>query len=177
MARTYSFDHFTVPSHAAEPAQPGDEKARVAGKPGARGDARPRYGKRFAETEELSQVRQMTHQLEELAGVESPKISTPREPERIHPLKPYVMPAGYRGPPIGAVPAATAPAAPAPETLRDLLGVGARHLRLIRHCITDGVAASYRLATLPLKAVKLSLRSIKSALDPLQMLRAPPRPV
>ncbi|HZN95843.1 MAG TPA: hypothetical protein VFB81_24180 [Myxococcales bacterium] len=176
MARTYSFDHFTVPSHAAEPAQPGDEKARVAGKPGARGDGRPRYGKRFAETEELSYVRQMNHQLEELAGVESPKISTPREPERLHAVRPYVLPAGYQGPPIGAVPAATAPAAPAPETFRDLLGTGARQIRLLRHCVADGVAASYRLAALPLKAVKLTVRSIKSALDPLQLLRPPPHP-
>ena len=81
MPRTYSFDHFTVPTHDI-PTQPEGAKARMAGKKTVRGDGQPRYGRRFAETEEMAHVRQMNAQLEELAGVAVPKLSIPREPER-----------------------------------------------------------------------------------------------
>ncbi|HVE81372.1 MAG TPA: hypothetical protein VND93_00935 [Myxococcales bacterium] len=148
MARTYSFDHFTVPEHG-EPGRPGEEKAHISGKAGVRGDGRPRYGKRFAETEELSYVKQMNQQLEELAGMEKPKISRPREPER--PEAPI-----HRGPVIGAVPAATE--VPPSETLLAIWGEGQRYLRLLRHCVRDGVSAGYRLAALPWHATRLMAR-------------------
>jgi hypothetical protein len=166
MPRTYRFDHFTVPKHDA-PVQPEGAKARVAQARGAPTDGRPRYGKRFAQTEELAHVRQMNQQLEELAGVASPKLSIQREPERPAP--------GSRVAPIGAMPIPIAAAVPGlppePEGLRDLLGMGARNLRLIRHCVTDGVAAGFHLAGLPLRAVKLTARWARSGFGLLQ-----PRP-
>ena len=164
MPRTYSFDHFTVTKHEM-PTTPEGGKARVSGKRAVRGDGRPRYGHRFAETEEMAHVRQMNAQLEELAGVAQPKLSTPREPERAEVRAPSRRPAPARPiAPIGALPIALAAAPraapPQPESLRDLLDAGARHLRLLRHCVTDGVAASFRLAVLPLRAAKLTARQL-----------------
>lgn len=167
MPRTYPFDHFLVPKHET-PVQPEDDKARMTGERGPRGNGRPRYGRRFAETEEMAHVRQMNAQLEELAGVATPKLSTPREPEPAEPRprpQPRVTAARqHPGAPIGALPIATATsvrtALPQPEGLRDLLGAGARHLRLIRHCVTDGVSAGFRLAALPFQAAKLTARKL-----------------
>ncbi|HYV43314.1 MAG TPA: hypothetical protein VFA20_00575 [Myxococcaceae bacterium] len=153
MPRTYSFDHFTVPKHDT-PVQPGGAKARLSGKKSVRGDGRPRYGRRFAETEEMGHVRQMNAQLEELAGVAEPKLSIPREPEppRVRPRPPMPAARPHQGAPIGALP----PARPEPEDLRDLLDAGARQLRLIRHCVVDGVGAGFRLAALPFQAAMLT---------------------
>ncbi|HEY8208614.1 MAG TPA: hypothetical protein VIG99_14080, partial [Myxococcaceae bacterium] len=162
------FDHFTVPKHEA-PAQPEDEKARVVRKRGARGNGRPHYGKRFAETEDMVHVHLMNQQLEELAGVASLKLSIPREPEIREPEPAEPL---RRGTPIGAFPIPIAAAVPGlppePEGLRDLLDTGARSLRLIQHSVMDGVSAGFRLATLPLQAVKLATRWVRSSLDALQ---------
>jgi len=154
MPRTYSFDHFTVPKHDT-PVQPEGAKARLAGKKSVRSDGRPRYGRRFAETEEMAHVRQMNAQLEELAGVSEPKLSAPREPEpRVQPPAPAAQPRWSA--PIGTLPAAP----PEPEGLRDLLDFGARQLRLIGHCVVDGVGAGFRLAILPLQAAKLTAHKL-----------------
>lgn len=179
MPRTYSFDHFTVPKHDT-PAQPQDAKARMAAKGVTRGDGRPRYGRRFAETEEMAHVRQMNAQLEELAGVASPKLSVPREPERAEraerperpmraerPHRPAPVARLHPGAPIGALPIADATAAattapPEPEGFRDLIATGARQLRLLEHCVKDGVAASFHLAMLPLEAAKMTARWMRS---------------
>ena len=53
----------------------------------------------------------------------------------------------------------------------DLLDTGARHLRLIRHCVVDGVAAGFHLAALPLQAARLTARWARSGFGLLQ-----PRP-
>jgi hypothetical protein len=169
MPRTYRFDHFTVPKHDV-PAQPESAKARVAGTKSVRGDTRPRYGRRFAETEEMAHVRQMNAQFEELAGVAAPKLSTSREPERPEPrARPRSVVSavpGSMGAPIGAFPvsaaarAAVPEAPPEPEGLRDLFGAGARQIHLIRHCVVDGVSAGFRLAMLPLQAARLTARKL-----------------
>lgn len=157
MPRTYPYDHFRVPE-SAHPAQPEEEKARVSGSRGARGDRQPRYGKRFAETEDLSHARQMNRQLEELARESEPKISRPRQPERSRrgPERDGRPGEPGRGAPIGAIPAGAAQ--PARDTLRDLVDRGQRHFQLLRHSVRDGAAAGLRLVSLPLDVAKLAAR-------------------
>jgi hypothetical protein len=173
MPRSYPYDHFTVTKQRQPPVPRGEERARGAHAAGER-EGPLHYGKRFAETEELSHARQMNHQLEELAGVEAPKISHPREPgaQAKHPksgARPDLRAAQPepldRGPPIGAVPVQSPP--PRQEGIfGELLDVGERQIRLLRHSVRDGVAASYRLATLPLQAMRYAVRRMVLRLSP-----------
>jgi len=159
MPRTYPYDHFIVPGHTT-PVRPEDEKARVSGAPGRRVDRQPRYGRRFAETEDLAHARQKVRRLEELAQVPAPKLSRPRGPE-----------GPSRGFPIGALPPEldtpvlelpdfdlSALDLPEQGTLVDLLESGRRHLRLLRRSIRGGVAAGLRLVSLPLEVARLAAR-------------------
>ena len=170
MPRSYSFDHFQVPtSLPKQQASLRDEDKQHLSEVTSVGDTGVHYGKSHAETEHILQARKMARQLEELAAptlAEEEKLSKPAgEPRRAKKkaAAAAAAKAASTGPtaPIGALPTLDeAPVAESPEGqgLWGVLDEGQRQLRALQGALGDVRAAAGRLASLPLEAVREAAR-------------------
>ena len=105
-----------------------------------------RYGRRFAETEDRAKQKQKQHKQQGRRRLEE---LSPPQPDRLKMSVPYAPGRVY---PIGAVPLMEE--LPAVGPVRQIVDSGRRNLRLLRESVRDGVAASVRLAMLPVVAAR-----------------------
>jgi hypothetical protein len=162
MPRSYSFDHFQSINAEKTAGVHDEEKQSVTQQHDVPDSAtKIHYGKKFSQTEELFQAKQMNKQLEELAGLDRMPPKRAEEPKaQAREQQPQETPPKYqRGTPIGSLPDTEEP--PPASFLRELYDEAGRHVRVVRVAARDIGRASLRLVTLPLEAAKLAARKIR----------------
>jgi hypothetical protein len=154
MPRSYSFDHFQVPS--AEPRSRSlrrQDKQHLADSRHAQtvvGEG-IHYGKSHAETEEILKARALAPPHRE------PAAAPPLEKE---PVKVVTTPRINRNTtPIGALPATEE--LPPRGRFQDLIDEATRQVDAIQSSIGDVGKAAVRLASLPLEVVRLAARRLR----------------
>jgi hypothetical protein len=158
MPRSYSFDHFQAINAEKTAGVHDEEKASVTQQQDVPDSAtKIHYGKKFSQTEELFQAKQMNKQLEELAGLDRMPPKRAEEPKAQ--ARQEMPPKIQRGTPIGALPETMEP--PPASFLRELYDEAGRHVRVVRVAARDISRASFRLATLPVQVARLAARKLR----------------
>jgi hypothetical protein len=125
------------------------------------GEEKISYGKRFSQTEEMYQVRQMNHELEELAKrdgmLEEPKAPSKQPQRERAAIKEATVVTGAM--PIGALPADEEP--PPRAKLSEALDDAQRYLEMIRGAVRDIATASVRLARLPVEVAAMAAHKLR----------------
>lgn len=172
MPRTYSFDHFQLPS-----AEPGSRSLRRKSKQ-AVSDTRHavyeelgqqeqgvRYGHSHAETEARFQAHARERQQARMTGGPehaATKFSHARPARAMAPAAPRASqgesPERRATAPIGAVP--NAEALPPRGRLQDVLDEASRQVQVLQTGLGDATRAASRLASLPLEVVRLAARRL-----------------
>ncbi len=153
MPRSYPFEHFRANESQPSRSLRRRDKQHLAGSvnpEAAHGGIH--YGKQHAETEELLHARQMTTQLEELAGVGPEKISTAKSAETAESPK-------YQQTPIGALPLPSSKFSMG--MFSELLEDGRRYGEMLVASLRDARTASTHLLKLPLQAGSLVLQRLQ----------------
>jgi hypothetical protein len=167
MPRSYSFDHYQVPTKDTHLVHERERKAYVESKPDGAA-AKIHYGKAHAETEEFLAAKRMNAELEELAGIEHTEVKPQRRSKRqSRQIEAHAtdgaskkMEELRREHPIGALPADEEPLMEA-GFVREVVEKTATHLKLVRTAAADLGAASLKLARLPLDVASLAARRIR----------------
>lgn len=169
MPRTYSFDHFQVPS--SEPksrSQRRKDKQHVSGSSEeAQGPQPPgeiHYGHSHAETEQLFKAharerQRMTEGSVEQAGA---KFAHGRPVRELRPEAPPARKekAGTRSThPIGSLPKTEEP--PPHARFQDVLEEASRQLQVLQSGVEDVTRAVSRLAALPLEVLRIAARRLR----------------
>lgn len=158
MPRSYSFDHFKVPS-----AEPRSRSQRRQDKQHLAAWRRPRppreeglhYGKSHPGTEEILKARALAPPPRDASAPPLRELRAVPAPERA----PATLRIHRSTMPIGAL--------PAPEELpprgrfQDLLDEATRQLEAIQTGIGDAGKAAVRLASLPLEVIRLAARRLR----------------
>jgi hypothetical protein len=169
MPRTYSFDHFQVPTaepRGRSPRRPDKQKASGSRKQAAPHEEGLHYGRSHAETQELFHSRaQPSLTLKELAGT---KFAHPpptevllthpeaaREPREVEP------PVLRSTAPIGALPSVSVEDLPERGRLQDLMEEASRQMQVLQAGARDVTRATARLVSLPMEVVRLAARRLR----------------
>jgi hypothetical protein len=150
MSRSYRFEYSTVNQREPSRALLRKDKQKYAELPTSGAGSKIQYGHAHAQTQELYQAREMTAELEALAGI--PEEETLEKEEALRSAA-----AAGPGGPLGALPETAE--RPPTTTWQDAYELSRHNVRAFLGALDDVRAASLRLARTPVDLAKLALRT------------------
>jgi len=153
MARTYGFEHYTVPKKETNLIPEEEKKEYVEARPGP-AEAKIHYGQKYARTKEMAAAKRA--QRAKAADRAAQTQASLAGDQVLRPLDVRER----LGSPIGSLPAPEEPPLEQQGMLGVLAGRASARMRLARLAARDLAVASWKLAMLPFEAARMAARRL-----------------